>query len=77
MKSLIPTGHDYIFEETFAKREGVTDEHVTTLSRAATTTATRSHYPQSESVGLAEVGPERRPPEWRRLPSREPGVRNY
>lgn len=36
------------FEETFAKLEDVTDEHVTTLRRASTTTATRSYYPQSD-----------------------------
>ena len=36
------------FEETFAKLEGVTDEHVTTLRRASTTAASRSPYPQSD-----------------------------
>jgi hypothetical protein len=36
------------FEETFSKLEGVTNEHLTTLRRASTTTATRSHYPQSD-----------------------------
>jgi hypothetical protein len=33
------------FEETFAKLEGVTDEHVTTLCRASSTTASTSPYP--------------------------------
>ena len=36
------------FEETFAKLEGVTDEHVTALRRASTSTASRSPYPQSD-----------------------------
>jgi len=36
------------FEETFAKLEGVTEEHVTTLHRASTTTASKSRYPQSD-----------------------------
>ena len=36
------------FEETFAKLEGVTEEHVDTLRKAATTTASRSPYPQSD-----------------------------
>jgi hypothetical protein len=36
------------FEETFAKLEGVTDEHLTTLRRATTTTPSRSRYPQSD-----------------------------
>jgi len=38
------------FEETFAVLQGVTDEHVTTLRRASTTTASRSSYPQSDDV---------------------------
>jgi hypothetical protein len=36
------------FEETFGKLEGVTNEHVTTLRRASTTTASRFYYPQSD-----------------------------
>jgi hypothetical protein len=36
------------FEETFATLEGVTDEHVTALRRAASSTASRSNYPQSD-----------------------------
>src|SRR5215212_10375770 len=36
------------FEETFAKLEGVTDEHVTALRRASTSTASRSPYPPSD-----------------------------
>jgi hypothetical protein len=36
------------FEDIFAKLEGVTDEHVTTLRRATTTTPSRSRYPQSD-----------------------------
>jgi hypothetical protein len=36
------------FEEIFAKLEGVTDEHVTALRRAFTSTASRSSYPQSD-----------------------------
>jgi hypothetical protein len=35
------------FEETFANLEGVTEEHVTTLRRASTTTGSRSPYPLS------------------------------
>jgi len=35
------------FEETFAKLEGVTEEHVTTLRRAPTTRP-GSRYPQSD-----------------------------
>ena len=38
------------FEETFAALQGVTDEHVTTLRRASTTTALRSSFPQSDEV---------------------------
>jgi hypothetical protein len=37
------------FEETFAKLDGVTDEHVTTLRRAPTTRP-GSYYPQSEDL---------------------------
>ena len=36
------------FEETFAKLEGVTNEHVTALRRASTSTASKSRYPQSD-----------------------------
>ena len=35
------------FEETFARLEGVADEHVTALRRASTTRP-GSHYPQSD-----------------------------
>jgi hypothetical protein len=35
------------FEETFAKLEGVTPEHLTALRRASTTRP-GSHYPQSD-----------------------------
>jgi hypothetical protein len=38
------------FEETFAMLQGVTEEHVTTLRRASTTTASRSRYPQSDDL---------------------------
>jgi hypothetical protein len=38
------------FEETFAKLDGVTDEHVSTLHRASTTTASKSAYPQSDDL---------------------------
>jgi hypothetical protein len=37
------------FEQTFATLEGVAEEHLTTLRRATTTTASRSYYPQSEA----------------------------
>jgi len=36
------------FEETFYKLEGITNEHLTALRRASTTTASRSYYPQSD-----------------------------
>lgn len=36
------------FEETFYKLKGVTNEHLTALRRASTTTARRSYYPQSD-----------------------------
>ena len=36
------------FEQTFATLKGVAEEHLTTLRRAATTTASRSYYPQSD-----------------------------
>jgi hypothetical protein len=36
------------FEETFSALQGVTDEHVTALRRASTTTALRSYYPKSD-----------------------------
>jgi hypothetical protein len=36
------------FEETFAKLEGVRNEHVVALRRATTTTASRSYYPKSD-----------------------------
>jgi hypothetical protein len=35
------------FEETFSVLEGVTNEHLTALRRASTTTALRSFYPRS------------------------------
>ena len=38
------------FEETFAALQGVTDEHITTLRRASTTTTSRPSYPQSDDV---------------------------
>ena len=38
------------FEETFAKLDGVTEEHVTTLRRASTTTASKTAYPQSDDL---------------------------
>jgi hypothetical protein len=37
-----------VFEETFAKLEGVTEEHVRTLRRASTTAGRSSHYPLSD-----------------------------
>jgi hypothetical protein len=37
-----------VFEEIFATLEGVTDEHVTALHRASTSTASRAGYPQSD-----------------------------
>jgi hypothetical protein len=36
------------FEEAFAALQGVTNEHLTALRRASTTTASRSHYPKSD-----------------------------
>lgn len=36
------------FEETFSALEGVTNEHLTALRRASTTTARRSYYPLSD-----------------------------
>jgi hypothetical protein len=36
------------FEETFYKLEGVTNEHLTALRRATTTTHRRSYYPLSD-----------------------------
>jgi hypothetical protein len=36
------------FEETFATLEGVTDEHLTALCRASTSTASRADFPQSD-----------------------------
>jgi hypothetical protein len=36
------------FEETFARLEGIADEHVTALRRAGTTMGGVSHYPQSD-----------------------------
>jgi hypothetical protein len=36
------------FEETFYKLEGVTNEHLTALRRASTTTALRSYYPSAD-----------------------------
>jgi hypothetical protein len=36
------------FEEAFYKLEGVTNEHLTALRRASTTTATRSFYPSAD-----------------------------
>ena len=42
--------HEHLeaFEETFSRLEGVTAEHVATLRKASTSTATRSYYPQSD-----------------------------
>ena len=36
------------FEETFSKLQGIAEEHVIALRRAATTTATRSFYPSAD-----------------------------
>ena len=36
------------FEETFATLEGVTEEHMTALHRASTSTASRADFPQSD-----------------------------
>ena len=35
-------------EETFASLQGVTDEHLTALRRASTSTASRARFPQSD-----------------------------
>ena len=37
-----------VFEATFAKLEGVTDEHVTALRRATSTRGGASRYPLSD-----------------------------
>jgi hypothetical protein len=36
------------FEDVFAGLEGVTEEHVTALRKASTSTASKSNYPQSD-----------------------------
>jgi hypothetical protein len=36
------------FEETFYKLEGITNEHLTALRRASTTTHRRAYYPLSD-----------------------------
>ena len=42
------------FEAIFAKLEGVSEEHLSTLRRASTTTASRAAYPQSgDALGQA------------------------
>jgi hypothetical protein len=41
------------FEDTFVTLEGVTEEHVTTLRRATTTTGGASRYPLSDPLAQA------------------------